>query len=164
MGGCVDYQSNNATLWLHLASWDLPDSQLSWEFKIEPSVAKKLQNFPDSMKCVAFWAPGTVFTLKKKFISSFYLFLSPRQISVFLAPGVVQQLSNGWISKETVLQGKICLDNSLLGDLSSWRTVSWTIVSLDYHPVDDCCTAAGTRMLVNTRWLSTQRWWSISRS
>ena len=30
---------NNATLWLHLASWNLPDSQLSWESKMEPSVA-----------------------------------------------------------------------------------------------------------------------------
>ena len=28
-GGRVVYQSNNATLWLHLASWNLPDSQLS---------------------------------------------------------------------------------------------------------------------------------------
>ena len=138
MGGCVDYQSNNATLWLHLASWDLPDSQLSWEFKIEPSVAKKLQNFPDSMKCVAFWAPGTVFTLKKKFISSFYLFLSPRQISVFLAPGVVQQLSNGLLSKE-FSKGQISLDNSLLGQLCHWTKVLWTTVTLDYRPLDNCC-------------------------
>ena len=29
VGGWVVYQSNNATLWLHLASWNLPDSQLS---------------------------------------------------------------------------------------------------------------------------------------
>ena len=34
-------QENNATLWLHLASWNLPDSQLSWESKMEPSLAKK---------------------------------------------------------------------------------------------------------------------------
>ena len=31
---------NKATSWLHLASWNLPDSQLSWESKMEPSVAK----------------------------------------------------------------------------------------------------------------------------
>ena len=31
---------NNATLWLHLASWNLPDFQLSWKSKMEPSVAK----------------------------------------------------------------------------------------------------------------------------
>ena len=30
---------NHATSWLHLASWNLPDSQLSWESKMEPSVA-----------------------------------------------------------------------------------------------------------------------------
>ena len=30
---------NNATSWLHLARWNLPDSQLSWESKMEPSVA-----------------------------------------------------------------------------------------------------------------------------
>ena len=29
VAGWVVYQSNNATLWLHLASWNLPDSQLS---------------------------------------------------------------------------------------------------------------------------------------
>ena len=29
----------NTILWLHLASWNLPDSQLSWESKMEPSVA-----------------------------------------------------------------------------------------------------------------------------
>ena len=33
------FHENNATLWLHLASWDLPDSQLTWEYKMEPSVA-----------------------------------------------------------------------------------------------------------------------------
>ena len=31
-----DYSTN---LWLHLASWNLPDSQLSWVSKMEPSVA-----------------------------------------------------------------------------------------------------------------------------
>ena len=39
VGGWVVYQDNNATPWLHLASWNLPDSQLSWESKMEPSVA-----------------------------------------------------------------------------------------------------------------------------
>ena len=29
VGGRVVFQGNNATLWLHLASWNLPDSQLS---------------------------------------------------------------------------------------------------------------------------------------
>ena len=33
------HQENNTTSWLHLASWDLPDSQFSWESKMEPSVA-----------------------------------------------------------------------------------------------------------------------------
>ena len=32
---------NNTTLWLHLASWNLPDSQISWESIMEQSVAKK---------------------------------------------------------------------------------------------------------------------------
>ena len=27
---------NHTTSWLHLASWNLPDSQLSWESKMEP--------------------------------------------------------------------------------------------------------------------------------
>ena len=41
MGGWVGgFHENNATLWLHLASWNLPDSQISWESKMEPSVAK----------------------------------------------------------------------------------------------------------------------------
>ena len=31
---------NQATLWLHLASWNLPDSQLGYKSKMEPSVAK----------------------------------------------------------------------------------------------------------------------------
>ena len=38
MGRVGNYSDNNATLWLHLASWNLPDSQLSWESKMEPSV------------------------------------------------------------------------------------------------------------------------------
>ena len=33
-----------ANLWLHLASWNLPDSQLSLESKTEPRVAKA-QNY-----------------------------------------------------------------------------------------------------------------------
>ena len=37
VGGCLT--GNIATPWLHLASWSLPDSQLSWESKMEPSVA-----------------------------------------------------------------------------------------------------------------------------
>ena len=32
---------NNATLWLHLSSWNFTDSQFSWESKMESSVAKK---------------------------------------------------------------------------------------------------------------------------
>ena len=39
VGGGWSKPENNATLWLHLASWNLPDSQLSWESKMEPSVA-----------------------------------------------------------------------------------------------------------------------------
>ena len=31
---------NKATSWLHLASWNLPDSQLRCESKMDPSVAK----------------------------------------------------------------------------------------------------------------------------
>ena len=33
------FHENNAKLWLHLASWDLLDSQPSWESKMEQSVA-----------------------------------------------------------------------------------------------------------------------------
>ena len=36
--GC-SISGNNTTSWLHLARWNLPDSQLSWESKMEPSVA-----------------------------------------------------------------------------------------------------------------------------
>ena len=32
---------HKATLWLHLASWNLPNSQLSWESKMEPKCGKK---------------------------------------------------------------------------------------------------------------------------
>ena len=41
VGGRVVFQDNNATRWLHLASLNLPDSQLSWESKMERSVAIK---------------------------------------------------------------------------------------------------------------------------
>ena len=41
---CGNYSDNNATSWLHLASWNLPDSQLSWESKMEPSVAISLSD------------------------------------------------------------------------------------------------------------------------
>ena len=37
----VSLQENNATLWLHIASWSLPDSQLSLEYKMVPSLAKR---------------------------------------------------------------------------------------------------------------------------
>ena len=40
--GRVVLSANTTTSWLHLASWNLPDSQLSWESKMEPSVAKNL--------------------------------------------------------------------------------------------------------------------------
>ena len=42
MGGRVGgfMVENNATLWLHLASWNLLDFQLSWKSKIEQSEAK----------------------------------------------------------------------------------------------------------------------------
>ena len=33
------FHDNNDTLWPHLASWNLPDSQLSRESKMKPSVA-----------------------------------------------------------------------------------------------------------------------------
>ena len=39
---------NNTTLWLHLSSWNLPDSQLSSEFKMEPSVAIHSVTLPQS--------------------------------------------------------------------------------------------------------------------
>ena len=42
-GGWVDgwpiIAGNNTTPWLHLASWNLPDSQFGWESKMEASVA-----------------------------------------------------------------------------------------------------------------------------
>ena len=34
------FHDNNATLWLHLESWTLPDFQLSWKSNMERSVAK----------------------------------------------------------------------------------------------------------------------------
>ena len=40
VGGWVVIAGNITTLWLHLASWNLPGSQLNWESKMEPSVAK----------------------------------------------------------------------------------------------------------------------------
>ena len=48
VGGARAYHywhENNATFWLHLASWDLPDCQPSWESKMEPSVAKCMTTF-----------------------------------------------------------------------------------------------------------------------
>ena len=38
MGGWF-LSGNISTLWLHLASWYLPDSQLSWESKMKLSLA-----------------------------------------------------------------------------------------------------------------------------
>ena len=39
-GGWVGgWPQNNSTSWLHLVSWNLPDSQISWKSKLEPSVA-----------------------------------------------------------------------------------------------------------------------------
>ena len=37
--GWVVLSGNITTSWLHLSSWKLPDSQLSWESRMEPSVA-----------------------------------------------------------------------------------------------------------------------------
>ena len=55
---------NNAILWLHLASWNLPDSQLSWASKMEPSVAiwcgELSLCFHHVMKCHS-WYHGMVF-------------------------------------------------------------------------------------------------------
>ena len=39
VGGWVVLSGNITTSWLHIASWNLPDSQLCWESKMEPSVA-----------------------------------------------------------------------------------------------------------------------------
>ena len=41
MAGWMIPTGNIATLWLHLARWNLLDSQLSWVSKMEPSVAIK---------------------------------------------------------------------------------------------------------------------------
>ena len=41
-GPVSDYST---TLWLHLASWNLPDSQLSWESKMEPECGNFLNLF-----------------------------------------------------------------------------------------------------------------------
>ena len=44
---------NNTTSWLHLASWNLQDSQLSWESKMEPECGnktKKMMNFQNFKK------------------------------------------------------------------------------------------------------------------
>ena len=38
-GGWVVLSGNNNTSWLHIASWNLPDSLLGRESKMEPSVA-----------------------------------------------------------------------------------------------------------------------------
>ena len=35
------FHDNNAKLWLHFASWNLPDSLLSWESNMEPRVAMR---------------------------------------------------------------------------------------------------------------------------
>ena len=39
VGGWVDKLSNKVPPWPYLASWDLPEFQLSWDFKIGPSGA-----------------------------------------------------------------------------------------------------------------------------
>ena len=59
---------NNATLWLHLASWNLPDSQLSWESKMEPECGKKywLKRLCDPLLPVwteFLWHSGSTFSL-----------------------------------------------------------------------------------------------------
>ena len=54
MGGGSKLE-NNATLWLDIVSWNLPDSQLSWESKMEPSVAKRSgDNFYGDISNVTF--------------------------------------------------------------------------------------------------------------
>ena len=40
-----NYSENNATSWIHLASWNLPDFELSWESKMESSVATTLYKY-----------------------------------------------------------------------------------------------------------------------
>ena len=40
VGGWGVLTGSNTTSWLHLASWNLPDFQLSWKSKMELSVAK----------------------------------------------------------------------------------------------------------------------------
>ena len=48
------FPQNNATPWLHLASWYLPDFQLCWESKMEPGVATtifdKIKILPNTME------------------------------------------------------------------------------------------------------------------
>ena len=56
-GGGWSKLDHDATLWLHLASWNLPDSQFGWESKMEPSVAIQHRQTlcPPSPSCVSKW-------------------------------------------------------------------------------------------------------------
>ena len=46
VGWVVVLSGNITTLWLHLASWNLQDSQLGCESKMEPSVAIHMKKMP----------------------------------------------------------------------------------------------------------------------
>ena len=64
VGGWVVYQDNNATPWLHLASWNLPDSQPSWVSKMEPNVAKTKNKF---------YLPKNLFLTQRMFLTQKYV-------------------------------------------------------------------------------------------
>ena len=54
---------NITTPWLHLASWYFPDSQLSWESKMELSVAIVKTRNPNHTKTEHFW-PESCYSYK----------------------------------------------------------------------------------------------------
>ena len=69
-----------------------------------------------------------------------HLWLLNQRVFSNIRVAAVQQLSMGWMSKETIVQGTV-----LQGDYCPRRYVPWRTVSLDNHPLDNCCTTPGAR-------------------
>ena len=121
-GGWVVIPSgNNTTSWLHLASWNLPDSQLSWESKMEPSVAI----FPKSIALV----PNLTNTLFSS-IFAFVHTIPPQKNRIF----VLAKLCSSWQSTEVIAVAVVvreCL-NSRFQEISNNLCICWL------QPVDHC--------------------------
>ena len=127
MGGWMILSGNIATSWLHLASWNLPDSQLSWESKMESSVAKTwMRKINAHSKCRIYMknrnlCPGIFQTPISKLRTPFWHYqdnpLTPSihcqdtidsQLSTFNKENLYGRWSGGWFLQEILpLHGSI---------------------------------------------------------